>query len=281
MNKTLESRALPPASVAPKPPRVLPPVPTPVFEPPVAPRPTLKLKLGGSQSKASPVNSKPPKASEAVKPSQPRKIRAPDSPSISTAPLPTPLDVPPPPYVDDGSADLYEEVLAIEREKDEEKRVRPTPTSTPAPPGRQAPVASSSVVAKRKRSESTAVEEPATRPLKKERSVTTATPKASPVASASTPPPAKVDVPAPRTVLKLKKDVPVPISESPAITPSRKGKERDTGSARPTPSRNSSNVAVAKTPFNAKKCKDIMKTLTALNESYFFLFPVDRAQLPE
>ncbi|KAG5636972.1 hypothetical protein H0H81_006217 [Sphagnurus paluster] len=125
INKTLEAadRAHPTVSVAAAPqtiPRILPPVPKAFPTPPPhttsttsSSRPTIKLKVG---SQAKPVDH--PEQSTAKAPS--RKLM-PKPPAVD----PVQVDAPPPPYVDDGSHDLLQEVLAIEREKDE-KRIRST-----------------------------------------------------------------------------------------------------------------------------------------------------------
>lgn len=223
-------------------------------------RPMIKLKVG-SQSKvlAEPIE----RASENTKP--PKRKSKPSE-------LPTVLDAPPPPYVDDGSHDILQEVLAIEREKNEQRHR--------GSDRERAESATSS--GKRRKLD---VEEDILAlavPLKKERptppgpSNNVKTHKSSPV---STPKPSEPPA-------KPKKDRLVDSSRSSMsidqpLPPSLKGKEREISkpspASTPVPSapQNKPRKPTQATPINVKKCKELMKVLYKLPESGIFLRPVD------
>lgn len=96
LNKTQESRTA----------KILPPVPHTSFSPAptdIVARPTIKLKVGGSQSRTDVHPAPKPKG---------RKSKL-----DQTSAPPTHVDVPPPPYIDDGSHDILQEVIALEEEK--------------------------------------------------------------------------------------------------------------------------------------------------------------------
>ncbi|THH30629.1 hypothetical protein EUX98_g3547 [Antrodiella citrinella] len=130
INKTLEANdqrvRAQPAPI----PRPLVPS-TPVLKlPPVAPsstpihatptpsssaRPIIKLRMGGSTTSNGTPPPPPPAPEVAPAKEMPRpKGRKPKEPKLSEVPPPEPA------FIDDGSADLLEEVIAIEREKNEE-----------------------------------------------------------------------------------------------------------------------------------------------------------------
>lgn len=273
INKTLEAvdKAHPVAVVeAPKPaPRTLPPVPrafpdvppthlsTPAIPrhssptPPVASssRPVIKLKVGSQSKKPErPQQPKPPK----------RKPKPSDSPTSLI------LDAPPPPYVDDGSHDILQEVLAIEREKNEQRqrsvneKDKPTATSMPG---------------KRKKSDSIDEDDilALATPAKKERPTPPGPSSGNTNHAASTSKPPAVSV-------KPKKERPEPPRPSASIDSpiaSVKGKEREAVPASPAPIPAKARKPVQATPINEKKCKDLLKVLQKLPDAAIFLRPVD------
>ncbi|KAJ3512508.1 hypothetical protein NLJ89_g3473 [Agrocybe chaxingu] len=293
INKTLEAadKARPPPpptpATAPKAaPRILPPVPKAFPEPSVVPipaapqrrdstppaasssRPTIKLKVG-SHTHA--------KAPEPVQIQKPHKKK----PKLTDSPSSLVLDAPPPPYVDDGSHDLLQEVLAIEREKNEQrqrslaerhtpgvvvngkrkhidldedeildlatspKKERPSPPGPskphPGPPHKPVP--------------------PPTK-IKKDKPVDSSRP----ATSTSSPAPAPAPAPTP---------APTPVS---APAPSLKGKEKErdivpSSALSPGPRR-----PMQATPINLKKCKEFLKVIVKVPEAPIFLTPVDPAR---
>ncbi|KAJ3830293.1 hypothetical protein F5880DRAFT_1516515 [Lentinula raphanica] len=296
INKTLDQHASHNAEAAvpkntPKP-RVLPPVPQARFSPPPPPRkpqaqpsssappirPTIKLKVTSQQS-ALPTEV----ATGSSKPSKPRVIKSkpvdpvPITPTIkSSSPIEPDVDAPPPPYIDDGSHDLLQEVLAIEREKDELKRQRSLLKS------QESAVNGSS--SKRKHEESSAEDDilALATPAKREK----------PTHSASTSSSYNGKLVLPAAKSKQKKDVSAPYAGSsrsnsarstPAVDtprPSLKGKEKEIP-VPPTPITTAPPLKIKKqptvqaTPINEKKCKDILKTLNKIPDSAIFLVPVD------
>ncbi|KAJ3895800.1 hypothetical protein GG344DRAFT_72802 [Lentinula edodes] len=291
ISKTLDQHAINNAEEtaprpAQKPPRILPPVPQAKFSPPprkaqpqsplIPPaRPIIKLKMSAQSVLADP---KPVASS-----SKPRKVKSKHvDPAPVTPPLPPSVsieqdvDAPPPPYIDDGSHDLLQEVLAIEREKSEMKRQQSLLKSQ-----ERLVIASSS---KRKHVESSAEDDilALATPAKKEKSMP----------SASTSSNGKLVLPA--TKPKPKKDAPAPYTgtsssrsnsarSTPAIDvprPSLKGKEKDISlppaSATTTPSlKHKKQPIVHATPLNEKKCREILKTLGKIPDSAIFQVPVD------
>jgi transcription initiation factor TFIID subunit 2 len=193
---------------------------------PAATRSTIKLKVvGGTQN--NPHDTSKPK---------PRARRPKD------------FDVPPPPYVDDGSHDLLQEVIAIEQEQ----------------------------IANRHRSgadkEQAAVTKHAI--LDDDEFLDLA----SPSKEKATPPAVAKEVPRstskpPLDFNKAKKDKTgqsVVSSETPAVSSSRKGKEKEVA-----PVSNPPKSRSTRTPFNEKKCKDVLKALMKLPEAAIFVRPVD------
>ena len=228
----------------------------------------IKLKVGGT----GPPAKLPPKAS----PSAPAPTPV-STPSVATSVKPTkrktkpqspPLispEAPPPPYVDDGSHDILQEVLAIEREQSERQRSLVDKDK----PG-----------LKRKKVDLLDEDDilALATPSKKDRptppsvaSGSKPTVTLSSRASSSKPsaPSVKISArpPEPRTAHA---------SPVPPATASLKGKERATNHATPTPPpTNVAKKVVAQTPFQKSKCKELLKTLLRVPEAQIFAIPVD------
>ncbi|KAH9486347.1 Transcription initiation factor TFIID subunit 2 [Psilocybe cubensis] len=225
-------------------------------------RPMIKLKVA-SQSKASvepneraPDNTKPLKRKS--KPSE----------------LPTVLDAPPPPYVDDGSHDILQEVLAIEREKNEQRhRIsdRERPESATSSGKRRKLDVEEDILA-------LAATSKKERPTPPGPSNNIKIHKNSPV---STPRPSEPPAKPKKDRLAESSNTSrssVPIDQP--LPPSLKGKEREVSkpspSSTPTPApQNKPRKPTQTTPINVKKCKELMKVLCKLPESGIFLRPVD------
>ncbi|KAJ7292844.1 hypothetical protein C8J57DRAFT_1444279 [Mycena rebaudengoi] len=248
INKTLEAAHAKEVQKQPpkQPPKALPPAPAPVPDPPVsaAPiastsRPTIKLKA--------PAKEATPKL--LPKPKRKHKVEVPA--------VELPVDPPPPPYVDDGSHDILQEVIALELEKVEKVRHRSSAVAngkrkkvdisteeseegeeddllalaTPAKKGRPSPPeASSSAISK----------------------ITVNPHKSKPPVEPPQSRPTNVDVP----------------------RISIKGKDKEVLPVVPPPRPKKSPVAQA-TPINEKKCKQLLATLMKLEQSAIFLRPVD------
>ncbi|KIY69351.1 hypothetical protein CYLTODRAFT_420749 [Cylindrobasidium torrendii FP15055 ss-10] len=151
INRTLQdaedrdaAQVIPPSEPSPPPAKKLPPVPIARFSPPPHPSPIMPAKTGPSIKLKLPVKQEvKPKELFKERPKdkgkEKQKEAEPPLPKLKLAirpPAPVAAvveDPPPPPYVDDGSADLLEEVLAIEREKEEDRFHQKRP-STPTPP---------------------------------------------------------------------------------------------------------------------------------------------------
>ncbi|OBZ68561.1 Transcription initiation factor TFIID subunit 2 [Grifola frondosa] len=284
INKTLEAadkaaqpRMPPPQSVV----RVPPPAPAKAPTPAAASVPTIKLKVGGATNGTTTPAAASKAATPAAKPPPKPKGRKPKEPQLS--------EVPPPqtPFIDDGSADLLEEVIAIEREKDQERRhhtlvshkekERPhvsPPTDKEKEKERQLPKL---VIGKRKKPLVEGAEDDIlalATPAKKERS------------SAPTP---KTETPAlktngtgpPKGKERSQKPVPAPSALEPVVEaiprPSIKGKEKEfpTPTAPPVSPAKPKKTPVQATPINEKKCRDVLKVLTKLPDARIFLRPVD------
>ncbi|KAI6112477.1 hypothetical protein EDD16DRAFT_1167057 [Pisolithus croceorrhizus] len=231
---------------------------------PTAPAPqqrrVVKLKVGGAQAKTAGKAQEKPKA-----------------PVVAKARKPIVPDEAPPPYVDDGSHDLLQEVIAIERERNEEKRhrktkevvrdVSPSRASGSAPPGKR-----------RKHNvdgddDILALAAPLSRKDKANAShVPLGTP--TPVPEPSVIPTLKIVPPAAKSK-KEKAPEPAEISAPATEVPrtSNKGKEKETYNDQTVPSKPRS-VATA-TPLNEKKCRDILRVISRLNEYHIFGQPVD------
>jgi len=218
--------------------------------PPIASssRPTIKLKVGAQpkpQDTPSEPSPKPPK----------RKTKLPESPSSHTP------DAPPPPYVDDGSHDILQEVLAIEREKNQQRQRSMTEKEKVVP---------SSIPSKRKMIDNVDDDDilELVAPVKKERP-------SPPEPSSSI----SIKKPAPAPSIKIKKDKAVEIPRPPTTTvspgTSLKGKEKEAVSTPAAAGSNKPRKPVQYTPINEKKCKDLLKVLGKIPESYLFARPVD------
>ncbi|KAL0580698.1 hypothetical protein V5O48_001339 [Marasmius crinis-equi] len=280
INKTIEQANVPPAeppkSQPPttKAPRVLPPVPKAKFSPalsapPPAPapaRPIIKLKVGGG-ARQSPVPPSPAPAPAttpapaSAKPSKPRAKKAKAPAERVASPLPD-VDAPPPPYVDDGSHDLLQEVLAIEEEKN---RKRAT----------QDKVVVNGSSSKRKRVEL---------PDEEDEILELATPhkkdKPQPPAASSSHRlivPSKKNSPVPTAKPKPRKES-TPHARTPPVDPPRpsvKGKEKEGPPAPPVAAAKSKIPDGKDIPINEKKCKDLLKTLLKVEGGAIFARPVD------
>lgn len=221
----------------PPPPVASAPVPSPVEEASTPTRPTIKLKHG-APNKAAEGPKNVPKAKG-------RKVQA--------------IDAPPPPYIDDGSHDLLQEVIAMEKEKGE-KRPRSTSVKDRAPEKRKKPSTGEDVdddilalappISSKKKNPTLAIDT----------SKNGVSPKPSP-----TPHTSKRD------------SAPEPLAAQPStIRISVKGKEKEaassSASATSKPHRSSPAQSI---PINDKKCRDLLKNLLKLPEAAIFSRPVD------
>ncbi|KAI0652328.1 hypothetical protein C8Q79DRAFT_937038 [Trametes meyenii] len=269
------------------------PAATPAATPNV---PTIKLKIGGG----APVNGATPSPSPAVGKHAPKpKARKPKEPKLSEVPPPAPLPAPsrPPAFEDDGSLDLLEEVIAIEREKNQERkhgsssgqreREREKPVPLPSSDKSKDRVVPKLVIGKRKKDSVDPTEDEIlalATPAKKERpsapapGPSTAPPPAPSVKHVEPVPPARNGVSGHKSKERLHKPSLASVPE-PAPTPrsSAKGKEKEKEASRPTTPANgkAKKVPAQAMPINDKKCRDILKTLSRLPEAPIFLQPVD------
>jgi transcription initiation factor TFIID subunit 2 len=231
-------------------------------------RPIIKLKVG-SQSKPLETPLEPvPK----VRVKKPKPLES----STSVTPV---IDAPPPPYVDDGSHDILQEVLAIEREKDEQRH------RLVVEKGKDKPTVNG---ASGKRKKPDIVDEDDilafTKPTKKER------PSPSGPSSTSSktepqgpePPSTKAASGMQRPKKERVETSRPPTAESPRI--SLKGKEKEVAPptqalppSTPTPvqTKTKKPPVVHATPLNDKKCKDLLKALAKAPEAAIFMHPVD------
>ena len=209
-------------------------------------RPTIKLKVGAQSKAQEEPSSKPAK----------RKIKISESSSSHTP------DAPPPPYVDDGSHDILQEVLAIEREKNQQRQRSISEKEKSVP---------STIPSKRKKIDDDDDDDilELVAPVKKERP-------SPPEPSSSS---ISIRKPAFTPSVKIKKDKvsevlrPPTTSASPGI--SLKGKEKEVASTPPAAGSNKPRKPVQCTPISEKKCKDLLKVLGKVPESYLFARPVD------
>lgn len=216
-------------------------------------RPVIKLKVSTAQTT---------KAKVAEHPKAPSKAKTRN---------PTVPDEAPPPYVDDGSHDLLQEVIAIEREKNEGRRhrkvvdgrdVSPTRASGSVPPGKR----------RKRNAEGDDDVLAFTPPLSRKEKAN-----ASFVASGtSTPAPERSATPVLKLPAKVKKEKAHPPMEVPAEAPPRisiKGKEKETSNNQIAPSK--PRPTTTTNPINEKKCRDVLKALARLPEYLIFSEPVD------
>lgn len=242
------------------------PIPVTAAEQP-APRPTIKLKVGGAKVKPTEkVNEKPVK-----KPAE-KSVEVSKAPKFKARKLKIP-DEAPPPYVDDGSHDLLQEVIAIEREKDEKRQRKIAESVRESPPAK---ASGSGPPGKRRKPNVESDEDDIltfTTPISRKDKQN------GPSSGTSTPVPERPPAPAPKTAPapKPKKKgsepvpTPAPAPEAPRI--SIKGKEREVTSTQPTPSK--SRGAPSTTPLNEKKCRDVLRIISKLPECPIFAQPVD------
>jgi|SRR5712671_736140 len=242
------------------PPPKTPATPAAVSTGAAAPTPTLKLKIGGNLTpRAAPPpppsnNPTTPKTVITVKPKG-RKVK--------------PVGTTPAPVVDDGSFDLLEEVIAIEKEKEKlvAKQRQSTAGSETGPPG------------KRKKDLLDELEEDeeilglaspskkpnrSPQPVSGEKEGRAASPAKVPGSVKIKKPPVSAPEPVASSEVKLP-------AESRA--PSNKGKEKEVAS--PAPARSS---AASETPINKAKAREVLKALLRLPEAAIFSRPVDPIQ---
>ncbi|KAF9055881.1 hypothetical protein BJ165DRAFT_1336062, partial [Panaeolus papilionaceus] len=296
INKTLEAadRAHPPPPPPPPEPvkKVAPPPPKPVYReisgpsgssrPPSPPKPRPSVTIAPPAPSASrdkpaqpPAPSRPmiklkvasqPSQSE---PSQPSPAPAPKPPKRkpkAAEPPPTNIIEPPPPYVDDGIHDLYQEVLAIEREQSERQRfLSQEKSSSSSGKRKQLDIDDDDILG---------IEAPSKkeRPNPPEQS---SAPKAHVPQPAVSVPKVSVPVKPPKKEKALEPRPPKPSVPPPPAAPSVKGKEKEKAhSATPVPP-NKPRKPTTATPINEKKCKELIKALLRVPESAIFQLPVD------
>lgn len=220
-------RVMPPP---PPPPPVAKPSTSTAEAPVITVRPTIKLKHNASTSKlaAAAIPTDTPKSTPKPKGRKPKVI-----------------DAPPPPYVDDGSHDILQEVIAIEQEKrhrsTSEKDRPPEKRKRPSPEDEEDNILTSAI------------------PLSSK--------KKNPVPVASTAPVEKSVAP---------KATPIPregASTATTVRISLKGKEKEVAPA-PAPPKPKRSSAPA-TPINEKKCREVLKILLRLPEAIIFARPVN------
>ncbi|KAJ7750340.1 hypothetical protein B0H16DRAFT_1550372 [Mycena metata] len=251
INKTLEAQHAKEAQrPPPPPPKVLPPAPPAAPDPapaeptPSTSRPTIKFKAP-----------QPPQPKESTPKPVPKPPRRKPKPDIPAAEVPA-VDPPPPPYVDDGSHDILQEVIALEREKDEKVRHRSSVTAN----------------GKRKKVDVSEDEDEAEDDL-----LALATP-----AKKGRPSPPEPSSSVPKILLNQHKSKPPPANpperrsstvDVPRI--SIKGKEKEVPVGAPSAHRSKKSPVVQATAIDEKKCKQLLSTLMKLPESGIFLRPVD------
>lgn len=238
--------------------------PTKAATTPATPTPTLKLKIGGNLA----ARATPPAPSDNTTAPTPKAV-------ISVKPKgrkPKPADTPPAAVVDDGSFDLLEEVIAIEKEK--ERLVASSKKQRQSTAGLEtvAPV-------KRKKDLLEELEEDEeilalASPNKKHSRSPQPNSIEKEVRAAS---PAKVpgSVNVKRTSISVSEPAVNP-EVKPAAESRRspsKGKEKEVPS--PAPSRLS---AASETPMNKGKAREVLKTILKLPEAAIFSRPVDPIQ---
>ena len=245
------------AVVAPPKAPVTPVAPTGV----TTPTPTLKLKIGGNL---------------APRPTPPTPSNNPTTPKtvITAKPKgrkPKPVETTPAPVVDDGSFDLLEEVIAIEKEKEKlvasKKQRQLTAGPEAVAPG------------KRKKNlldeleeddEILALASPSKKPSRSPQPGSTEK-----EARATSPGKLPGSIKIKRPSISVPEPVVNPGVKPPAESrqPSTKGKEKETAS--PAPTRPSS---TSETPINKVKAREVLKNLLKLPEAAIFSRPVDPIQ---
>lgn len=242
------------------------PAPPPATAEQSAPRPIIKLKVGGAQAKsAEKVNETIEKPVEKLVEKSAEVAKA---PKFKSRKLKIP-DEAPPPYVDDGSHDLLQEVIAIEREKDEKRQRKIAESIRESPPAK---ASGSGPPGKRRKPN---VESDEDNILAFATPISRKDKPNGPSSSTSTPVPDRPTAPTPKAAPpKPKKKAsepapPPPVTEAPRI--SLKGKEREVNSAQPSKPRPTSSA----TPLNEKKCRDVLRAISKLPEYSIFGQPVD------
>ncbi len=224
--------------------------PTPARSPvPTPAKPTLvKLKIGSGVNGNNGNSTEPPKIivkqKVQTKPKKPKQV-----------------DMPPPPYIDDGSHDLLQEVIALE----EMKRV--DRVGSPSKPRKVVSLDADDELLGLAVDEAPALTE-AKAPIPEYRPEAVVPPKQDII------PPPRRETPKPKRVAE--------IAASSSRPGSSKGKEKE-GSAPPrtaTPPKTKHSasppvVAKAPTTINEKKCRDILKNLSKLPQYAIFSRPVD------
>ena len=248
-------------------PSVEPTTPAPT---PSASRPVIKLKVN-AQSTATSSQSEATGSMPAPK-AKNRKSKTADAPFLDAI---ASLE-PPPPYIDDGSHDILQEVIAIEREKKHRSMVEKD---------REKPSANGAT-GKRKKADSTFDEDDIlalATPSKKEK-VSPPGPSTSKPKSIPPPAPSK---PSQAVPSKSKKDkhVDPTVTSKPSSDlhrASAKDKEKDvqsSGSTTPTSVPNQSSkpkkLPVSVTPINERKCRDLLRIIQKMPDTAIFLRPVD------
>ncbi|KAI0830772.1 hypothetical protein BC628DRAFT_1355553 [Trametes gibbosa] len=265
-----------------------------------APVPSIKLRIGGVSANGANPSPSPAFAKPAPKP----KTKKPKEPKLSEVPPPVPMPphAPIPAFEDDGSLDLLEEVIAIEREQSqgrkphassssrEREREKPAPkpiakVSPPAIEKNKDRIVTKLVIGKRKKDAVDSTEDEIlalATPAKKERTSVTGPP-----SSSTAPPPKPAEPPAPTkngvSVHKAREKLPKPspAPEPPVVRPSAKGKEKEKEkekeALRPVISVNgkAKKAPTHSTLCNEKKCRELLKTLARVPEVAIFMRPVD------
>ena len=176
--------------------------------------------------------------------------------------------MPPPPYVDDGSHDLLQEVIAIEE-------LGKSPQKPPKPKQRK-------VIELDADEEllSLATESPDSGSIRQVDSESPVPP------IAATAPPVPAPKKSQQSQPKIRKVMEKPVESSRPHPPTHhhKGKERESVPPQPAsepshslakPKKASSISPAEITPINEKKCREVLKNLTKLPQSFLFARPVD------
>ncbi|TFY71826.1 hypothetical protein EVG20_g1175 [Dentipellis fragilis] len=283
INKTLDSKA----ATQPKPPKPMAPPPVPMAtqaiassSKPTAPsapisevtlRTSIKLKLG-SGATPRPAVPAPPRPAETSSKASAIPRPKPKKPKIT--------EMPPPP-IDDGSIDLLEEVIAIERQKERENGTRKQ--HSPVTKAEEGPKAKTSAIVPVKRKKGADFDD-----VTEDEILALATP--SKKLSRPPPPPLpekelkEKSPPKPSVSVKLKRTgessstskTPTP-APSPAPRASVKGKEKEVAPVHtPAPARPPKKSPNPQpTPINKTKCKEIIRVLLRLPEAGIFSRPVN------
>lgn len=241
----------------------------------VTPRPSIKLKVGGTSTDGPSGSLKLAPKPKGKKVQERISSPVPPSPSVS--------------FIDDGSADLLEEVIAIEREKDQEQRKRKTSVVSADREKEKDKHVPKLVIGKRKKvtDEPTEDEILALAAPPKREKPTVSPPVAGPSSAPVNPPQNGASVAAVThrngTAPQKNKDrgtkrnpvVTAEPSAEPARRGSTKGKEKEVPPREVPASAKAKKSPPQTTPINEKKCREVLKTLTKLPDARIFLQPVD------